>query len=559
MQITYGSGAVRLFLGASLLLMRLLLGPHSLWAQIPGRPTVVLYDSQVTTTNALINGTVRPNGLPTGFYLRWGLTAAYGNTSDYGETTSGSQPSIFQMRMTNLSPHTVYHYQIVATNSAGDASSADLAIGTLAESPNAPTAITRTASAITQSAATIGGNVNPNGLDTTWYFQWGTTTAYGNVLPAASVPGQYLSSIVGGALSNLNAATIYHYQLVATNSAGSTVGDDQSFTTHGVFSTNGHTFTYATNDGLITIAGYSGPGGAVDIPGVIAGLPVTVIGDAAFSRSSVASVIVPQGITTIGNQAFLQDRSLTNVTLPNSVAYIEDQAFALCPRLAAFIIPDSVTSVGASAFEECSSLAEVTVGRAVMVIGGQAFYACTSLSRVTIPDSVSTLGYGGSLFGDVFGGCTNLTNVVLGKGLARLGAGSFNSCQKLVGVYFRGNTPTITGVVDHGRAMFYGAPLAIVYYLPETTGWHTTFVGARAMLWNPQPQTGDGSFGIKQDVFGFNVAGTPDIPLVIEACNDLPAGLWIPLQSCTLTNGLIYFSDSAWAHYGGRFYRIRSP
>jgi hypothetical protein len=79
------------------------------------------------------------------------------------------------------------------------------------------------------------------------------------------------------------------------------------------------------------------------------------------------------------------------------------------------------------------------------------------------------------------------------------------------------------------------------------------------VLWNPQAQTNDPSFGVRQGQFGFNITGTPDIPLVVEATTNLAAQSWVPLQSCTLTNGLIYFGDSQWTNYSGRLYRIRSP
>ena len=67
------------------------------------------------------------------------------------------------------------------------------------------------------------------------------------------------------------------------------------------------------------------------------------------------------------------------------------------------------------------------------------------------------------------------------------------------------------------------------------------------------------SFGVVSNQFGFNIAGTPDIPLVIEASAALAPASWIPLQTCTLTNGLLYFSDPQWTNYSKRFYRIRSP
>ena len=58
---------------------------------------------------------------------------------------------------------------------------------------------------------------------------------------------------------------------------------------------------------------------------------------------------------------------------------------------------------------------------------------------------------------------------------------------------------------------------------------------------------------------GFEIAGTPGIPLVVEASTNLAAGTWVPLQTCTLTNGLIRFTDPHGADYPARFYRFRSP
>ncbi|MGH7953958.1 MAG: hypothetical protein ACREFE_18830 [Limisphaerales bacterium] len=77
-------------------------------------------------------------------------------------------------------------------------------------------------------------------------------------------------------------------------------------------------------------------------------------------------------------------------------------------------------------------------------------------------------------------------------------------------------------------------------------------------MWNPQAQTSDGSFGVQNNQFGFNITGTRNIPIVVEASTNL-GGTWTPLQACTVTNGSIYFSDSQWINYPNRFYRIRSP
>lgn len=202
-------------------------------------------------------------------------------------------------------------------------------------------------------------------------------------------------------------------------------------------------------------------------------------------------------------------------------------------------------------------------GLPVTTVAAQAFADNTTLARVTIPDSVTTLAdgpldYGGCL--GAFVGCRNLTNVVVGKGLTFLGVGTFNGCTKLLSVYFQGNAPVEGTYIIFDMGPFWGAASASLYYLPGTTGWlSSSFEGRPEILWNPRAVTGDTSFGLKQTGFGFNIAGTPAIPLVVEASTTFTGESWVPLQNCTLTNGLIYFSDPQWTNYPERSYRIRSP
>jgi len=95
----------------------------------------------------------------------------------------------------------------------------------------------------------------------------------------------------------------------------------------------------------------------------------------------------------------------------------------------------------------------------------------------------------------------------------------------------------------------------IVYYLPGATGWGPFFSGRPTELWNPQAS----ALRVTGGQFGFNITGTADIPIVVEACTNLANGNWVPLQSLNLTNGAFYFSDPNWTNYPARNYRIRSP
>jgi len=545
-----------------MVLLLLLLGGRTAVAQ---SPTVTVDPAtQVTSTTAAITGTVDPKGQPAGCFVRWGTTTAYGSTGWGVQVPAVNAAVAVSNSMFGLSPSTTYHYQLVATNSSGTGYSADMTMTTTANpAGQPPSADTMPATAITTISANLWGAVGSGGLFTTFYFRWGLDTTYGNTLPQGWVASNDGQVNVYSSLSGLTPGATYHFQIVATNTAGTTFGADQAFTTQG-FVTNGvHVFTYLITNSAIIITGYSGPGGAVAIPGTMLGLPVTTIGDAAFvNQPALASVTIPNGVTLLGTASFASDAGLTNLALPNSVTRIGDNAFNACSALTSVVIPDSVTNVGYSAFGSCSSLANLKIGNHVTYLGPFAFYFCPQLTRVVIPDSVTwiddgALDFGGSV--GLFGHCTGLTNVTVGSGLGYIGIGAFVYCPNLTSVYFRGNAPTLNGGSSYGQRIFDYSEAVIVYYLPGTTGWSSTVAGRPTMLWNATVQTGNGGIGMQQNRFGFKLAGTPDIPLLIEACTDVSAGLWVPVQTCTLTNGLLNFSDPNTTSYPARFYRVRWP
>ncbi|MCX6927463.1 MAG: hypothetical protein NT154_30295, partial [Verrucomicrobia bacterium] len=71
--------------------------------------------------------------------------------------------------------------------------------------------------------------------------------------------------------------------------------------------------------------------------------------------------------------------------------------------------------------------------------------------------------------------------------------------------------------------------------------------------------TSSSEFGVGTNGFGFTVKGTTNIPIAVVACTNPASPNWITMQTCTLTNGSIYFSDLQWTNYPARLYRIRSP
>ena len=110
-------------------------------------------------------------------------------------------------------------------------------------------------------------------------------------------------------------------------------------------------FTFTTNNGAITIASYTGPGGAVVIPVETNGLPVTSIDIYAFqNRFNVTSVSIPEGVTNIGFGAFSSCSSLSSITIPASVKAIREQAFTSCSSLINVSIPSGVQSLETAVF-----------------------------------------------------------------------------------------------------------------------------------------------------------------------------------------------------------------
>ena len=107
-------------------------------------------------------------------------------------------------------------------------------------------------------------------------------------------------------------------------------------------------------------------------------------------------------VTSIGKNAFFDCKSLTSITLPNSVKSIEFGAFMSCESLSKITLPESVKSIEGYAFYRCESLTEIAIPNNVKSIEAYAFDRCKSLTSITLPSSVKSLGY------EVFSNCISL-------------------------------------------------------------------------------------------------------------------------------------------------------
>jgi hypothetical protein len=371
--------------------------------------------------------------------------------------------------------------------------------------------------------------------------------ASGNVVIASTYNGYPVASIgfaAFGGCTNLTSVRIPNSVTTIEEAAFSYCTSLTNFSVdaaNSVYSDlDGVLFTKAQKR-LIQFPG--GRGGSYAIPN-----SVTTIGHEALSYcTSLTSVTIGISVTTIEDAAFSYCTSLTSVAIPNSVTSIWTQVFLNCTSLTNVTIPDSVTSIGSSAFYYCTNLTGVTIGSSVTSIGNFAFYYCTSLTSVAIGSSVTGIGF------DAFSYCTSLTSVAIPNSVTTIEDAAFSYCTNLAGVYFQGNVPTLGGDV------FSGADNATVYYLPGTTGWGTTFAGRPTALWKPRVLTGDASFGVRTNQFGFNITWASGKVVVVEASPNPAKPTWIPVGTNTLTGGSAYFSDPEWTNYPARFYRLRSP
>ncbi len=145
-------------------------------------------------------------------------------------------------------------------------------------------------------------------------------------------------------------------------------------------------------------------------------------------RSEITTVVINNGVTTIGNNAFYGCTSLASVIIPDSVTTIGDDAFNGCTSLTTIEIPDNVTTIGSSAFYDCTSLITIEIPNSVTTIADNAFRNCASLTTIKIPDSVTTIGI------YAFEGCTSLASVTIPSSVTSIGGLAFYDCTKLTTV-----------------------------------------------------------------------------------------------------------------------------
>jgi DNA-binding beta-propeller fold protein YncE len=200
-----------------------------LWGR-PGAPAATTTTAAgVEATTATLTGSVNPMGVGTTYCFEYGQTTSYGSKIPVPEAAAGSGFGRLAVTraLSGLQAGATYHYRLVATNGEGTTDGADMSFTLKAP----PTATTGAAGSISTEGATLNGTVAPNGSETRYHFEYGPTTSYGTSTPetgaGSGTSGQAEASVVTG----LTPSTTYHFRIVASSAAGTTYGEDGSFTT----------------------------------------------------------------------------------------------------------------------------------------------------------------------------------------------------------------------------------------------------------------------------------------------------------------------------------------
>lgn len=152
---------------------------------------------------------------------------------------------------------------------------------------------------------------------------------------------------------------------------------------------------------------------------------VTTIGDYAFIGSSLKEIVIYGNITTIGEYAFYCCNNLNNINLPSSVVSIGDYAFSSCATLTNITIPNSVTNIGRGAFSVCENLVNIELPDSLISIEDDLFSYCCSLTQISIPNKVIYIG------NDAFRGCWRLNDLEMSNSIMSIGEYAFSYCTGL--------------------------------------------------------------------------------------------------------------------------------
>lgn len=189
----------------------------------------------------------------------------------------------------------------------------------------------------------------------------------------------------------------------------------------------GDTLTISGTGPMFDYNSYNGPWDStrMDIKSIVVGEGVTTIGNSAFEGcSKVTSVSLPKTLTRIGGHAFDHCSSLKELSIPDGVTSIGGYAFSCC-TFESIKLPSGLKSLGVGAFAYCAHLKEISIPNGVKSLEVETFQYCTSLENVELPNGMTSIG------GSAFTGCKAITSIVIPDSVTSIGEYAFEYCLAL--------------------------------------------------------------------------------------------------------------------------------
>lgn len=232
-----------------------------------------------------------------------------------------------------------------------------------------------------------------------------------------------------------------------------------------------------TKDGKKLVRYPSGRKGEFVVPDT-----VTSIAQDAFRNSSITSIQLPNGVSSIGNSAFYRCRELENVNIPSGVKRLRKQTFYQCRSLKRITLPSEIQVLGDSSFEGCRSLETINLPSSLKKIGKNVFDHCKSLRMISIPNKVKKIPE------SAFNSCRALEKVNLSSNIEEIGYRAFEKCSSLRSISIPGSVDTISysafencvslrnvmlknGISTIDSYAFYGCSNLQAIKLPNSVRW----------------------------------------------------------------------------------------
>ena len=206
-----------------------------------------------------------------------------------------------------------------------------------------------------------------------------------------------------------------------------------------------------------------------------------------WASRSVKKVIINEGVTSIGNRAFYNCKTISAVEIPVSITTIGSMAFGFCD-ISEIVLPDGISTIGGSAFMACSNLERINTPNSLVNMGDSVFHDCSSLSEFTLPTTVTKIGVGWfagcsnlksieipesvtSIEQEAFYGCSSLESVIIPQNVISIGANAFAYCSNIRSITFSGDAPYIeSGSDDYDMNAFIEVK-SIAYYPSNNATW----------------------------------------------------------------------------------------